>query len=71
MNLSSRFAPARVIITQRFSPTKRERIPTLIMNSIDDPFLDKETFPSQKEVPEMVKLEYLKKGGHKVTDSFE
>ena len=43
---------------------KNIRIPTLIMNSIDDPFLDKETFPSQKEVPEMVKLEYLKKGGH-------
>ena len=39
-------------------------VPTLIMNSLDDPFLDKKTFPSPKEVSVMVELEFLKKGGH-------
>ena len=43
---------------------KNIRIPTLIMNSLDDPFLDAKTFPTTKEVSEMVKLEYLEKGGH-------
>jgi len=43
---------------------KEIRVPTLIINSLDDPFLEKKTFPSQKEVSEMVELEYLKKGGH-------
>ena len=43
---------------------KKIRVPTLIMNSLDDPFLDIKTFPKQEEVSEMVKLEYLKKGGH-------
>ena len=43
---------------------KNIQIPTLIMNSLDDPFLDKNTFPKQDEVSEMVELEYLKKGGH-------
>ena len=43
---------------------KNIQVPTLIMNSLDDPFLDKKTFPSSKEVSEMVELEYHKKGGH-------
>ncbi len=43
---------------------KKIRVPTLIMNSLDDPFLDKKSFPGPKEVSEMVELEYLKKGGH-------
>ena len=34
------------------------------MNSLDDPFLDKNTFPSPKEVSDMVELEFLQKGGH-------
>ena len=40
------------------------RVPTLIMNSLDDPFLDTKTFPSPKEVSDMVELEYHQKGGH-------
>ena len=43
---------------------KKIRVPTLIMNSLDDPFLDTKSFPGPKEVSEMVELEYLKKGGH-------
>ena len=43
---------------------KNIQIPTLIMNSLDDPFLDANTFPTPKEVSEMVELEYLEKGGH-------
>ena len=43
---------------------KYVRIPTLIMNSLDDPFLDKKTFPSSKDVSETVELEYHRKGGH-------
>ena len=39
-------------------------VPTLIMNSLDDPFLDKNTFPSPKEVSDTVELEFLQKGGH-------
>ncbi len=39
-------------------------VPTLIMNSLDDPFLDTKTFPSPKEVSVMVELEFLQKGGH-------
>ena len=39
-------------------------VPTLIMNSLDDPFLDTKTFPSPNEVSVMVELEYLQKGGH-------
>jgi hypothetical protein len=34
------------------------------MNSLDDPFLDTKTFPDQKEVSEMIELEFLQKGGH-------
>ena len=34
------------------------------MNSLDDPFLDKNTFPSPKEVSDMVELEFLQNGGH-------
>jgi len=43
---------------------KKIQVPTLIMNSLDDPFLDKNTFPSPKEVSDMVELEFLQKGGH-------
>ena len=43
---------------------KNIRTPTLIMNSLDDPFLDPNTFPKPKEVPKVVKIEYHKKGGH-------
>ena len=43
---------------------KKIQVPTLIMNSLDDPFLDTKTFPSPKEVSVMVELEFLKKGGH-------
>ena len=34
------------------------------MNSLDDPFLDKNTFPNPKEVSDTVELEFLQKGGH-------
>mgnify|MGYP001328883004 CR=1 FL=1 len=43
---------------------KNIRIPTLLMNSLDDPILDRKTFPNSEEVPEMVELVYLKNGGH-------
>ena len=39
-------------------------VPTLIMNSLDNHFLDTKTFPSPKGVSVMVGLEYLQKGGH-------
>ena len=43
---------------------KNIQVPTLIMNSMDDPFLDKETFPLQKDVSDFVELEFHEKGGH-------
>jgi hypothetical protein len=43
---------------------KNIQVPTLIMNSLDDPFLDTKTFPDQKEVSEMIDLEFTQKGGH-------
>lgn len=43
---------------------KNIRVPTLIINSLDDPFLDKNTFPNVADVPKIVELEYMKKGGH-------
>ena len=43
---------------------KNIRVPTLIMNSLDDPFLDNNTFPNQEEVSDMIELEYHQKGGH-------
>jgi len=39
-------------------------VPTLIMNSLDDPFLERNTFPGPKEVSDMVELEFLQNGGH-------
>ena len=43
---------------------KKIRVPTLIMNSLDDPFLDRATFPKLEEVSDHVELEYHEKGGH-------
>ncbi|MBC8257556.1 MAG: hydrolase [SAR324 cluster bacterium] len=43
---------------------KKIRVPTLIMNSLDDPFFDTKTFPGPNEVSEMVELEFHQKGGH-------
>ena len=39
-------------------------VPTLIMNSLDDPFLERNTFPGPKEVSDMVELEFHQNGGH-------
>ena len=39
-------------------------VPTLIMNSLDDPFLERNTFPGPKEISDMVELEFLQNGGH-------
>ena len=39
-------------------------MPTLIINSYDDPFLDAKTFPMTENVSKEVELEYHKKGGH-------
>ena len=43
---------------------KNIQVPTLIMNSLDDPFLDTKTFPTPIEVSEMIDLEFPQKGGH-------
>ena len=43
---------------------KTIRVPTLIMNSLDDPFLEVSSFPSSSEVSPQVELEYHRKGGH-------
>ena len=43
---------------------KKIRVLTLIMNSLNDPFLDRATFPKPEEVSDYVELEYHEKGGH-------
>ena len=43
---------------------KHIKVPTLIMNSFDDPFLETSTFAKIEEVSELVELENHQKGGH-------
>ena len=40
------------------------RVPTLILNARDDPFLPAEALPTEREVSSAVKLEFPARGGH-------
>ena len=40
------------------------RVPTLIVNARDDPFLPEEALPTEREVSPAVKLEFPARGGH-------
>jgi predicted alpha/beta-fold hydrolase len=40
------------------------RVPTLLVNARDDPFLPETALPTQREVSPMVKLEFTPNGGH-------
>ena len=40
------------------------RVPTLLINARDDPFLPESALPTQGEVSSAVKLEFPSKGGH-------
>jgi predicted alpha/beta-fold hydrolase len=40
------------------------RVPTLILNARDDPFLPSGALPTEREVSPMVKLEFPSRGGH-------
>ncbi len=40
---------------------KNIRVPTLIINSLDNPSLDKNKFPNIAEVPKTVELDFMKK----------
>jgi predicted alpha/beta-fold hydrolase len=42
----------------------RVRVPTLIVNARDDPFLPESALPSEREVSDAVKLEFPASGGH-------
>jgi predicted alpha/beta-fold hydrolase len=40
------------------------RVPTLLLNALDDPFLPAEALPTEREVSPVVKLEFPARGGH-------
>jgi predicted alpha/beta-fold hydrolase len=40
------------------------RVPTLVVNARDDPFLPESALPTEREVSEAVKLEFPARGGH-------
>ena len=40
------------------------RVPTLLVNARDDPFLPESALPTEREVSSAVKLEFPAKGGH-------
>jgi len=40
------------------------RVPTLLLNSRDDPFLPESALPTEREVADAVKLEFPDRGGH-------
>ena len=40
------------------------RVPTLLLNARDDPFLPREALPTEREVASVVKLEFPDRGGH-------
>jgi len=40
------------------------RVPTLLVNARDDPFLPEEALPTEREVSSAVKLEFPARGGH-------
>jgi len=42
----------------------RVRVPTLLVNARDDPFLPAEALPTEREVSDAVSLEFPPKGGH-------
>jgi hypothetical protein len=40
------------------------RVPTLLLNALDDPFLPPQALPTEREVSDAVKLEFPARGGH-------
>ena len=60
------FASAQEYYTKSSSRQylKHIQTPTLIIHSIDDPFMTKEIIPTKEELSESITLELSKKGGH-------